>query len=189
MGALNTKVMGAIAQSFGDNTVYPSPVLSPVLSMDVDADRYRRRFRQASVSQILTGESFWQVEFEPGEDESWDVLLGTVVSATGAADDLRANVSVINPIDNNLVISPASIRIMKGMRQAWCGPGASEYGDPPSYSPINIYVPSGSTLRVQISNEGLGVFGAGAALVELLAEILPKQEEFSKLAASSSVVS
>jgi len=186
---LNSVALGEIALSYGENAQQPSPLLPPVLSMIVNSDDYRRRFRQAAVGEILTGESFWQLEFEPGPDESWNVLMGTSNAAIGAADDMRVSATVINPIDNNIAIRWADIIVMKGESMAWCGVPLADLETPASYAPENIFVPAGATLRIQTSKDGGGPFGAQASTVSLFVEVLPRQIESSKVMPTASVVS
>lgn len=190
MGALNSKALGLIANAYGDNTVYPSPVLSPFLQMQVDSDRYVRRFRQAEVVQLVgPPDAFYQANYEPGPDEAWRIFAATVGDDNAGTQDLITRAIVINPINDVQVVIPSVMIVKMGERSPIAGAAGFNFGAIATYCAGDIFVPAGATFRVQTSVLAGGPFANTAISIQLMIEVIPKQDEVKLLERSSVLIS
>lgn len=180
MGQLNSKVLGAIANSFGDNSLFNSPGLDPAMRIQVDADRYRRKFRSVSVVQLVTvAQQTLVFKFRPGDVVAWRVLSGNVVNDQ-PTNSANVSVSIVDP--DNAIPSRVLTQIISAIpgRIGLFIPRPNASGTLGSFDAGPAIVPAGMELQVQIG-ASVAPFEAAGMQCELFIEEIPKQELYSKL--------
>jgi len=183
VGNLNSKVLGRVANAYGDNSVYPSQLLSNVMGITVDGDRYRRRFRVANASELVGDpDQTRRYKFKPGETISWLVHAGDVLNDQ-ATKDINLNVLLIDPANAIGTVVWSAINNLVPGRTSFIAPMNDNSGTQDGYAGGRLFVPAGYELDILITAVA-APFEPAAFLTSLYLEEVPKQEDISKLVAS-----
>jgi len=180
MGALNSRAMGEIALAYGDNEVYPSPLLTHVLRMQVDSDKYRRRFHVANASKLTVApEQTRRYKFRPGELVSWLVHSGDVINDQ-ATKLVNVIVSLIDPENASGSVVWAQHLSHEPGRLGIFIPLNDNSGTQEGFDHGPLYVPAGYELDIAITAT-VAPFEPSALLTSLYLEEVPRQIDISKL--------